>query len=313
LSDTVADAPNTSIFGDIANDDYNAKEQSMKAYDALHCDCKKRPSIRDVTRFLFTLAVVSSCAFARQVAYAEDQITVTSCPDQTKLPVAFQIDCSKVADANSKLLCKPFIENQACKVFPAYRQITGINLEEACPSIKYTIYDKENWPNKSGDAGGLTLKCAVEYMTEYSVNSSGKIGPYDAHELLHLYQATLGAIPYQHILFGPSQAEVMREIGDAEGYGRVITEMKESAATFERKFETLAARPGIDKCVLAEVHVEETLYLGNPKTVYAFYRKLVRSSVADEADRQARFNRMYDLVSEGKSRQFLLAHGCAAF
>jgi hypothetical protein len=31
------------------------------------------------------------------------------------------------------------------------------------------------------------------------------------------------------------------------------------------------------------------------------------------ADRTARFNRMYDAVSGGEAKPFLLAHGCTAF
>jgi len=260
------------------------------------------------------LVIASASTLTPGTVFADDQTAVSSCAGQTTLPVTFQIDCSDVKDAGAKQLCKPFIENQACKVFPAYRQITGINLEETCPSINYTIYDKDNWPG-GGEAGGLTLKCAVQYLAEYSLNTKAppNLGPYDTHELLHVYQAVLGAIPYAQILFGPSQAEAMRLIGDVEAYDRAVKQMTDTTANFEERFQRLSNRPGLEKCVLAEIQVEETLYLDNPKTVYAFYRKLVRSRVADLADRQARFNRMYNTVSGGKSRQFLIAHGCAPF
>jgi hypothetical protein len=280
-----------------------------------HTEGNRVPSTRGVIgRIVIAVAIASASSLTPGTAFADDQITVSSCPGQTALPVTFRIDCSNVKDAAAKQLCKPFIENQACKVFPAYRQITGINLEESCPSINYTIYDKDNWPG-GGEAGGLTLKCAVQYLAEYSVNAKApaKIGPYDTHELLHVYQAVLGAIPYAHILFGPSQAEAMRLIGDVEAYDRAAAQMKETTGNFEERFQKLSSRSGIERCVLAEVQVEQTLYLDNPKTVYAFYRKLVRSRVADLADRQARFDRMYNTVSEGKSRQFLIAHGCAPF
>ncbi|HTP66141.1 MAG TPA: hypothetical protein VMJ66_12180 [Geobacteraceae bacterium] len=40
-----------------------------------------------------------------------------------------------------------------------------------------------------------------------------------------------------------------------------------------------------------------------------FYRKLERGREKDMADRQARFNRMYDDVSGGTAREYLLSHG----
>jgi hypothetical protein len=268
---------------------------------------------------VLAIAVVTLLAARPVLAQAPE--TVTSCPGEARLPVSFEIDCSHVADPAVRDLCKPFIENQACKVFPAYRQITGITLEEMCRSIKYTIYDQDKWPIKGGDAGGAALHCAVEYVTDYSVKAKApeKLGPYETHELLHEYHEALGAIPYQHILFGPSQAEAMRLVGDSEGHDRAVARMKQTTRTFEDDFAKFAARAGttprsnIDKCVLAEIQVEETLYLENPKTIYAVYRKLVPSRLKDQADREARFNRAYNMVSDGRSRPFLTAHGCAAF
>ncbi len=247
-------------------------------------------------------------------ASAQDQITVSNCP-AGKSPVAFEIDCSHLKDAQSKARCLPFIENQACKVFPAYRKITGINLEQNCKSIKYTIYDKESWPHKEGDAGGLTLHCAVDYMAQYSVDGSLRMasGPYDTHEILHVYQDVMGALPYSHILFAPSQAEAMKLVGDTVGFDRSLGQMKKTAAAFEGLYQKEASRPAYDRCVSAELYIEAMLYIENNDTVYQFYRKLVRSRAKDMNDRQARFNRMYDAVSGGKSRQYLLAHGCLPF
>ena len=85
-------------------------------------------------------------------AFAQDEITVSRCSDQNGLPVTFPVDYTHVADPATKQLSKPFAENQACKVFPAYRNITGIHLEESCPTFKYMIYDKDQWPHKGGDA-----------------------------------------------------------------------------------------------------------------------------------------------------------------
>jgi hypothetical protein len=267
-------------------------------------------------------AMMLAGTFAASAALAQTPTVVADCPGQPRLPVTFEIDCSHVADAAARNLCKPFIENQACKMFPAYREITGIKLEDECKSIKYTIYDQDKWPAKGGDAGGLALHCGVDYVADYSIKPKilPKIGPYDTHELLHEYQDQLGAIPYQHILFGPSQAEAMRLAGDSEAHDQAVARMKQTTATFEGDYAKFAARPAsaaaksnIDKCVLAEIQVEETLYLENPKTIYALYRKLPRSRLKDQADREARFNRTYDLVSEGKSKSFLMGHGCGPF
>lgn len=248
-------------------------------------------------------------------ASAQDHVTVSSCPGGEKLWVPFTIDCSHLKDPQSKAHCEPFIRNQACKVFAAYRKITGINLEQNCKSIKYTIYDKDSWPHKEGDAGGMAGHCAVEYMAQYSVDGNVRMasGPYDTHELLHEYQDVLGALPYSHILFGPSQAEAMKLVGDAAGFKRAIAEMKKSTEAFEVMYQRETSKPAYDRCVLAELHTEDALYLENNDNVYQFYRKLVRSRLKDMNDRQARFNRMYDAVSGGKSRAFLLAHGCQPF
>jgi hypothetical protein len=281
----------------------------------------RRPRSNASRGAVTALAIAVATLLAARPVLAQAPVSVTSCPGEAKLPVSFEIDCSHVADPAVRALCKPFIENQACKVFPAYREITGIKLEEYCRSIKYTIYDQDKWPLKEGDAGGAALHCAVEYVTDYSVKAKApaKIGPYETHEILHEYHEALGAIPYQHILFGPSQAEAMRLVGDADGYDRAIARMKQTTGTFEDDFAKFVARSvtaprsNTDKCVLAEVQVEETLYLENPKTIYAFYRKLVPSRLKDQADREARFNRTYNTVSDGRSRSFLMAHGCAAF
>jgi hypothetical protein len=128
--------------------------------------------------------IASACLLWLSPAIAaQEQITISSCPGQSKLPVTFEIDCFHVKDAATRELCHPFIENQACKVFPAYRKITGINLEQTCKSIKFTIYDEDNWPHPKGE-GGLALHCAVDYLAKYSLQShpGSKIGPYDVHD-----------------------------------------------------------------------------------------------------------------------------------
>jgi hypothetical protein len=271
-----------------------------------------RQELKRIGCIVLTLAFVWSGCLIPTPSFADDTTTVANCPGQAKLPVTFKIDCSNVKDPASKQLCAPFIRNQACKVFPAYRKITGINLETICPSITFTIYDTGDWPHGNGDAGGLAGYCAVQYLAQYSVQMKSAIGPYDVHELLHEYQIVLGALPAQHILFGSSMAEATREIGDAQGYAVAIARIKHDSTTLEAALEKGTIQAA-DKCPLAETVMEETLYLEKSDNVYQFYRRLVRSKVAAQADREARFNRMFDAVSGGKAKSFLIAHGCAPY
>ncbi len=255
------------------------------------------------------------CGWLAGTAAAQDEITVSSCPGQPKLPVTLQIDCSHVKDASARQQCRPFIQNQACKVFPAYRKITGINLETTCKSIKFTIYEDDNWPHPKGE-GGLALNCAVDYLAKYSIQShlNSKIGPYDVHELLHEYQIALGALPDAHVLFSSSMAEAMREIGETDDYERAMKNMKEEAPRLVQELHD-GKITGPKQCTVAETQVEETLYSENSHSVYAFYRKLAVSKNASMADRQARFDRMFYLVSGPKPevKKFLLENGCSPF
>jgi hypothetical protein len=248
-------------------------------------------------------------------AAAQDQFTVSSCPGQAKIPVTFQIDCSHLTDAATKQLCKPFIDNQACKVFPVYRNITGIKLEDTCKSIKFTIYEDSNWPHPKGE-GGLALNCAVDYVAKYSVQGhpNSKIGPYDVHELLHEYQIALGALPDAHVLFSSSMAEAIRQLGETDEYERAMKNMKAEAPRLEQELRS-GKITGPKQCTIAETQVEESLYLENSRSVYAFYRKLTVSKSSSQADREARFNRMFYLVSGPKPevRKFLLDNGCSKF
>jgi hypothetical protein len=244
----------------------------------------------------------------------KDQITVSTCPGQATLPVSLQIDCSHLSDSAAKALCRPFIENQACKVFPAYRKITGIKLEDTCKSIKFTIYEDSNWPHPQGE-GGLALNCAVDYLAKYSLQAhpNSKIGPYDVHELLHEYQIALGALPDAHVLFSSSMAEAMKEIGAANDYARAMKDMQEEAPRLEQELRDGKITGG-KQCAVAETQVEESLYIANSRSVYAYYRKLATSKNPSQADRQARFNRMFYLVSGPKPevRKFLTDY-CGKF
>ena len=127
-------------------------------------------------------------------------------------PDTCEIDCSHLKDPQSKAHCEPFITNQACKLYPAYRKITNVVLEKWCKSVKYTIYEPDSWPKQDSEAGagGMTRSCSVDYLAKYSVDSYFRLAgtPYDTHEILHVYQMGIGGISslqYIHSLFGPSQ------------------------------------------------------------------------------------------------------------
>lgn len=256
------------------------------------------------------VAIVCMCWILYGPLHAQNVVTISSCPKQSTLPVIFEVDCSHLADLSTKHLCEPFAENQACKVFWAYRNITGIRLEESCSTFKYTIYDKDKFPHPAGE-GGVALRCGADYVADYSVLTKSPIGPYDVHEILHVYQQELGALPYQHILFGPSMAEARREIGDDKGYKDAMSRLKIDLKNTETGFQNGTIRPD-GQCVSAELYIESSLYLKDPKNVEQFYRKLERGRLKDMADRQARFNRMYDAVLDGTAKAYLLAH-CQRF
>jgi hypothetical protein len=241
---------------------------------------------------------------------AQDVVTVDHCPGAAPLPVSFRVDCGHVTDPQNKALCQPFAKNQACKVFFAYRKITGIHLEDYCPTFTYTLYDKNEWPKQPGDAGGFARKCGADLMTDGMIRSS--IGPYDVHEILHVYQDNvLGALPDGHILFGPAMAEAQREIGDGKSYWNTMSRMKVALA--HGVDATEATLPPDKQCVAAEFYIEDSLYVKNTNNVELFYLKLERGRAKDMADRMARFNRMFDAVSGGTVGPYLRAHGCMPF
>jgi len=247
------------------------------------------------------LAFAAACWLVPRLALGQNLFMVSSCPGQGRLPVRFQVDCSHLTDPASKQLCRPFIENQACKVFPAYRKITGIKLEDKCTSILFTIYQDSNWPHPKGE-GGLALNCAVDYLEQYSVKfrKDSKIGPYDVHELLHEYQLTLGPLPSVHPLFSSGMAEATRAVGDDEQYQ---TDIKRMRAESKRLHDELASgkyASAPDQCSIAQTQVEERLYLEDPKLVSMFYLKLPPAKGNSQSERDARFNRMFFVVSNAK-------------
>lgn len=131
------------------------------------------------------------------------------------------------------------------------------------------------------------------------------------HEILHVYQADLGAIPYEHVLFAPSVVEAQRMVGDNKGYWDAMTQLKEEMARTSVALEKGAIAS--DKQYLsAELSTEANLYLKNLANLGQIDRKLERSRLKDMDDRYRRFNRMYNAVSGGTAKQYLFSH-CPAF
>jgi len=212
-------------------------------------------------------------------------------------------------------LCRPFIENQACKVFPAYRRITGIKLENKCKAVKFTIYQDDNWPHPTGE-GGLALDCAVDYLAKYSIQShpNTKIGPYDVHELLHEYQFTLGSLPSMHPLFSPSMAEAARAVGDDQQFQLDVKRMRAESQRLHDELVSGKYQRDPKECSIAQAQVEERLYLEDAKLLPMFYLKLPPATGNSQADRNARFNRMFFVVSSANPeiKKFLTDH-CGKF
>ena len=260
----------------------------------------------------FSIGTAFAAAILAVIVHAQDVVTVSNCPGSGRTQVTFEVDCTNVTDPATRAQCRPFAENQACKVFPAYRTITGIHLEDSCPVFKYTIYDKSKWPSQNSNDGGLAGRCGAQILSEFSLLNNSDIGPIDVHEILHVYQSELGAIPYQHILFGPSMTEARHIVGDNKGYATEFIRMKQEFNRDKVNYET-GKMTGNNQCRQAELYEESLLYLKDHNNVEQFYLKLQRSRNSDMADRTARFNRMYDAVSGGEAKPFLLAHGCPAF
>jgi len=69
------------------------------------------------------------------------------------------------------------------------------------------------------------------------------------------------------------------------------------------------------ECSIAQTQVEESLYLEDTRLVSMFYLKLPPAKGNSQAERDARFNRMYFVVSSMKPtlKKFLTDHGCGPF
>jgi hypothetical protein len=222
----------------------------------------------------------------------------------------FKVDCSHLKDATTRALCRSFADNQACKVFPALRKITGIHLERLCPTITYTIYDRDNWPTATV-AGRMSIECRIDYLAEHALASRAKsaIGPYELHEILHQYQMadeTLREQTVSHPLFSSSMREAERAVGDMQAYDRGITRMHHGIPNLRTALDQAMIAP-TDRCRMAQSIIEEDLYLHDAKNVYQFYRKLATGSVRNAA---GRLTVMLNTLSGDTAKQVLLEHGC---
>jgi hypothetical protein len=260
----------------------------------------------------FHIVAAVAAALANAPAVASDMTVVSSCPQKRHIPVEFKIDCSHLEDPAIRKLCGPFGENQACKVFPAYRKITGIDVERFCSTVSYTLYDRSNWPY--GPAGGVSFRCRIDQLAEYALLSNAKsaIGPHEFHEMLHQYQMahkTLGQLTAFHPLFSSSMLEAMRELGESEayelGYGRLRRDIQRMQTSLDKG--TIKAT---NMCRIAQAVVEEGLYLRDRNNVYKFYRALANGAGRDPAEQMSA---MLNALSGGAVRQFLLTHGCERF
>jgi hypothetical protein len=251
-------------------------------------------------------------AFTNATAVASDIAVVSSCPQRQHIPVEFKIDCSHLKDPATRKLCDVFGENQACRVFPAYRKITGINIERLCPTIRYTLYDRANWPY--GPIGGVSFRCRIDQLAEYALRSNVKstIGPHEFHEMLHQYQMAhkvLGQLTALHPLFSSSMLEAERELGEGAAYESGYERLKQEVQRMQMALTKGTIR-GAGTCGIAQAVVEESLYLRDRSDVYLFYRTLAKDASRNPLDQ---ISEMLNALSGGTIKQFLLAHGCREF
>jgi hypothetical protein len=264
-------------------------------------------------KIYFHIVAGIAVALSNVCAVASDLTVVSTCPQQRHIPVTFKVDCSHLKDATTRALCRPFADNQACKVLPAYRKITGIHVERLCPTIVYAMYDRDNWPNVSA-AGGVSIECRIDYLAEHALAPHAKsaIGPYEVHEILHQYQMadeTLRELTVSHPLFSSSMLEAERAVGDMQAYDLGITRMEHGIPNLRTALDQATIAP-TDRCRMAQSLIEEDLYLHDAKNVYRFYRRLENGPVRNAA---RQLSAMLNTVSGGTAKEFLLAHGCESF
>jgi hypothetical protein len=277
-----------------------------------HNDAQGATKRARIQKVRFHIVVGVAAALANAPAVASDITVVSSCPQKQHIPVEFKVDCSHLEDPAARNLCGRFAQNQACKVFPAYRKITGIDVEQLCPTISYTLYDRDNWPYDV--AGGISFRCRINMLAEYALrpNTQSAIGPHEVHEILHQYQMvnkTLDQLTAFHPLFSSSMLEAEREIGESEAYKSGYKRLKQEIQSMQTSLDKGEITTS-DMCRIAQAVIEERLYLQNINNFYRFYRTLANSARRNPADEMSA---MLNALSGRPVKQFLLAHGCGNF
>ncbi|MFO1519054.1 MAG: hypothetical protein U1F57_05260 [bacterium] len=213
--------------------------------------------------------------FNPNLVFSSDEFTVTQCPDHTKPPQAFKIDCSKLGDSISKANCPLFIQDVACKVYPVYRTLTDGVLEKFCPVVTYRIFRYDNWPaGNNPTAGGQTdgENCRIDYHEGNSVNPGAPSAPNsnnsgakppspafgafarDTHEILHQIQYAIDPALVgmkDHPFFDVSMHEAAMQLGAT---------YKDTLSEAEDTYQEYSDQP--KNCPQAEDAVAASLYAG---------------------------------------------------
>ena len=209
-------------------------------------------------------------------------------PVITLVDPVFQMDCSRIAGRETE--CQQLLVNAACRVYPAYRQITDTRLEPLCSTVQYVIYP-DLQPGQSNEStfgcsglngntsGGCSYVksdvCHISYQAQYGLQvRSTTLGPVDTHELLHHFQHQVaeeaGAsswwstyMPVMHSLFASSQPMAARMVdgsptGDlAEFFSQQISD---EADSLQARIANGTLTPSdANYCPLMLTYVEETL------------------------------------------------------
>jgi hypothetical protein len=259
-------------------------------------------------------SVITLCVVAAIALQARPALVVASndCASQIPVTIKFSVYCDKVRDQQARGLCGRFITNQACKVFPAYRALTGIPLEKYCKNITYRLFDRDAYPHDKG--GGISTPCEIHYIAGIvlNVSASPSIGPYEVHEILHQFQlasAVLREMTSRHPLFEVSMVEVKRRIGDVSGYQLSLARLQQSTAvagTGAAAFTGNLMAP----CETARHEIVRDLYLRNPITIYSIYALLTAAAPTSSGGQESYLNRALIDVSRGDSRKLLEDNDC---
>ncbi|MGD9804487.1 MAG: hypothetical protein AB7E80_13875 [Hyphomicrobiaceae bacterium] len=264
-------------------------------------------------RTCISLALLAATLHTAQAA--DGRYVVTSCANGTRLPIAFVADCSRLGSAATRALCATFIENQACRVYPTYRRLTGIDIAPRCRRIKCIIHDLSSAPG-GRDFGGMAKGCEVAFMAKYAIDlrKDSPIGPHEVHELLHHFRMSSSALKpltHGHALFGSSMAEAISQLGDHTTYAQDLKRLRTEADRIEKKLEAPPWPPAHStRCRLARLVVESRVYLERPETIATIYRAAA-ARPTDERDEAGRWlNRLLADIGGPTGRALLASNGC---